>query len=33
VGERVAEQIVNGAPGEARFSLATKEKAQKRAVY
>jgi glycine/D-amino acid oxidase-like deaminating enzyme len=33
VGERVAEQIVNGAPGEARFSLATKESAQKRAVY
>lgn len=33
VGERVAEQIVNGAPGEPRFSLAAKESVQKRAVY
>jgi glycine/D-amino acid oxidase-like deaminating enzyme len=33
VGERVAAQIVKGVAGEPRFSLATKESVQKRAVY
>jgi len=33
VGEYVASRIVDGAPVDAKFSLATKQKAQKRTVY
>jgi glycine/D-amino acid oxidase-like deaminating enzyme len=33
VGEYLAERILGGGPGEPRFSLATKEVVQKRAVY
>ena len=33
VGEYLAGQLLDGAPAEPRFSLATKETAQKRAVY
>jgi sarcosine oxidase len=33
IGEYVAARILEGGPVEARFSLATKEKVQKRAVY
>lgn len=33
VGEYVAGQLLDGAPGEPRFSLETKETVQKRAVY
>ena len=33
LGEHVAARIVEGGPVETRFSLATKGKVQKRAVY
>ena len=33
VGEYVAAHLVDGAPVDAKFSLATKQKAQKRTVY
>jgi hypothetical protein len=33
VGEYVAARVVDGTPVDATFSLATKQKAQKRTVY